>query len=67
MSPEILGLVALASLFGCILIGFPISFTLIILSLVTGYIGIGKVVFHLMTLQFYSVMTDTMLSAVRAP
>lgn len=64
MSPEVLGLVALASLFGCILIGFPISFTLIILSLVTGFIGIGKVVFHLMTLQFYSVMTDTVLSAV---
>lgn len=64
MSPEVLGLVALFSLFFCILIGFPISFTLIILSLVTGYIGIGKVVFHLMTLQFYSVMTDTVLSAV---
>ncbi|MGD9016244.1 MAG: TRAP transporter large permease subunit [Desulfobacterales bacterium] len=64
MSPEILGLVALVSLFGFILVGFPISFTLIILSLVTGYIGIGKVVFHLMTLQFFSVMTDTVLSAV---
>jgi hypothetical protein len=34
MSPEILGLVALVSLFGFILVGFPISFTLIILSLV---------------------------------
>jgi tripartite ATP-independent transporter DctM subunit len=64
MSPEILGLVSLLSLFGFILVGFPISFTLIILSLVTGYIGIGKVVFHLMTLQFFSVMTDTVLSAV---
>ena len=64
MSPEVLGLVALASLFIFILAGFPISFTLIFLSLVTGFIGIGKVVFHLMTLQFYSVMTDTVLSAV---
>ncbi|MDJ0780848.1 MAG: TRAP transporter large permease subunit [Desulfosarcinaceae bacterium] len=64
MSPEVLGLLALASLFFFILVGFPISFTLIFLSLVTGYIGIGKVVFHLMTLQFYSVMTDTVLSAV---
>jgi len=64
MSPEILGLLALASLFFFILVGFPISFTLIFLSLVTGYIGIGKVVFNLMTLQFYSVMTDTVLSAV---
>ena len=64
MSPEILGLLSLASLFGFICVGFPISFTLIILSIVTGYIGIGQVVFHLMTLQFYSVMTDTVLSAV---
>jgi tripartite ATP-independent transporter DctM subunit len=64
MSPEILGLVGLACLFGLICIGFPISFTLIFLSLVIGYIGIGKVVFYLMTLQFYSVMTDTVLSAV---
>lgn len=64
MSPEIIGLLALASLFVFICVGFPISFTLIILSLVTGYIGIGKVVFHLMSLQFYSVMTDTVLSAV---
>lgn len=64
MSPEVLGLLALASLFFLILVGFPISFTLIFLSLVTGYIGIGKVVFNLMTLQFYSVMTDTVLSAV---
>ena len=64
MSPEVLGLLSLASLFFFILVGFPISFTLIFLSLVTGFIGIGKVVFHLMTLQFYSVMTDTVLSAV---
>jgi tripartite ATP-independent transporter DctM subunit len=64
MSPEVLGLLALASLFFFILVGFPISFTLIFLSLVTGFFGIGKVVFNLMTLQFYSVMTDTVLSAV---
>ncbi len=64
MSPEILGLVGLASLFIFICVGFPISFTLIILSMVIGYIGIGQVVFYLMTLQFYSVMTDTVLSAV---
>ena len=64
MSPEILGLVALASLFLLICIGFPISFTLIFLSLGIGYIGFGKVVFHLMTLQFFSVMTETVLVAV---
>jgi len=64
MSPEIIGLLALAGLFVFMCVGFPISFTLIILGLVTGYIGMGKVVFHLMTLQFYSVMVDTVLSAV---
>ena len=64
MSNEILGLIGLASLFLFICVGFPISFTLIFLSLVIGYIGIGQVVFHLMTLQFYGVMTDTVLAAV---
>jgi tripartite ATP-independent transporter DctM subunit len=64
MSPDVLGLVGLASLFGLICIGFPISFTLIFLALVLGYIGFGQVVFHLMTLQFFGVMTDTVLSAV---
>jgi tripartite ATP-independent transporter DctM subunit len=64
MSPEILGLLGLAGLFVFICIGFPISFTLIFLSLVMGYIGFGKVVFNLMTLQFFGVMTDTVLSAV---
>jgi tripartite ATP-independent transporter DctM subunit len=64
MSTEILGLLGLASLFIFICAGFPISFTLIFLSLVMGYIGIGKVVFHLMTLQFFGVMTESVLAAV---
>ncbi|MBW2307825.1 MAG: TRAP transporter large permease subunit [Deltaproteobacteria bacterium] len=64
MSTEILGFMGLASLFVFIFAGFPISFTLIFLSLVVGYIGIGKVVFHLMILQFFGVMTETVLAAV---
>jgi tripartite ATP-independent transporter DctM subunit len=64
MSNEILGLVGLGSLFLFICVGFPISFTLIFLSLVIGYIGIGQVVFNLMTFQFFGVMTDTVLAAV---
>ncbi len=64
MSPQILGLIGLASLFIFICVGFPIAFTLIFLSLVIGYIGIGKVVFNLMTFQFFGVMTDTVLAAV---
>ncbi len=64
MSPDVLGLLGLMSLFGFICVGFPISFTLIFLSLVLGWIGFGQVVFHLMTLQFFGVMTDTVLAAV---
>jgi len=64
MSPEILGLVSLVSLFICIFAGFPIAFTLLFLGLVTGYIGIGQVVFNLMTLQVYAIMTEQVLAAV---
>ncbi len=64
MSPEILGLVSLGSLFICIFAGFPIAFTLLFLGLVTGYIGIGQVVFNLMTLQVYAIMTEQVLAAV---
>ena len=64
MSPEILGLVSLAALFIGIFIGFPISFTLIFLGIVFGYIGIGKVVFYLMVLQFFGVMREPLLAAV---
>jgi tripartite ATP-independent transporter DctM subunit len=64
MSTEVLGLIGLGSLFIFICVGFPISFTLIFLGLVMGYIGIGKVVFNLMTLQFFGVMTETVLAAV---
>jgi tripartite ATP-independent transporter DctM subunit len=64
MSPDILGLVALGSLFVFIFVGFPIAFTLLFLGLVVGYIGIGPVVFHLMTLQIYAIMNEQVLSAV---
>lgn len=64
MSPEILGLVSLASLFVLIFVGFPIAFTLLFLGLVTGYIGIGPVVFDLMTLQVYGIMNEMVLAAV---
>lgn len=64
MSPDILGLVALASLFIFIFVGFPIAFTLLFLGLVAGYIGIGPVVFNLMTLQVYAIMNEQVLAAV---
>ena len=64
MSHEILGLVLLVVLFVAILGGFPISFTLIFLGMVFGYIGLGERVFHLMTYQVFGTMMDTVLAAV---
>lgn len=64
MSPEILGLLLVAALFGAILLGFPIAFTLILLGLVFGYVGFGDVVFYLMTLQVFSTMRESVLAAV---
>ena len=64
MSPEVLGLVMLGLMFVVILGGFPISFTLILLGCVFGYIGLGNRVFHLMTYQVFDTMTDTVLAAV---
>ncbi|MCG8561531.1 MAG: TRAP transporter large permease subunit [Hyphomicrobiales bacterium] len=64
MSPEILGLVSLAALFIGIFIGFPISFTLLFLGLVFGYVGFGQTVFYLMVLQTFIVMREPLLAAV---
>ncbi|HUP97679.1 MAG TPA: TRAP transporter large permease subunit [Usitatibacter sp.] len=64
MSPEVLGLVLLGLMFVVILGGFPISFTLIMLGFVFGYIGLGDRVFYLMTYQVIDTMMDTVLAAV---
>src|SRR6185436_19425014 len=64
MSQEVLGLVLLGLMFVVILGGFPISFTLLLLGFVFGYIGLGDKVFHLMTYQVFDTMTDTVLAAV---
>ena len=64
MTPEILGLVLIGIMLFAIFIGFPISFTLIFLGFVFGYIGFGPVVFYLMTFQFSSVMLEQTLAAV---
>ena len=64
VSPEILGLVSLGALFVGIFAGFPISFTLIFLAIVFGYIGFGKVVFYLMVLQTFIIMREPLLAAV---
>jgi tripartite ATP-independent transporter DctM subunit len=64
VSPEYLGLVLLAALLTCIFIGFPIAFTLIILSIVFGYIGFGDTVFYLMVFQTIGLMKEETLAAV---
>ena len=64
MSPEYLGLVLLAALLTGIFVGFPIAFTLIILSLVFGYIGFGETVFYLMVFQTIGLMKEETLAAV---
>ena len=64
INPETLGFILIAVMLFAIFIGFPISFTLIFLGFVFGYLGFGKLVFYLMTLQFSMVMTDQALAAV---
>ncbi|ETW98732.1 MAG: C4-dicarboxylate ABC transporter permease [Candidatus Entotheonella factor] len=65
MSNEILGLVLLGALITCIFIGFPISFTLIILSFIFGTIGFGaELVSFLMFFQTWQIMKEVTLAAV---
>ena len=63
-SPEVIGAIMIGCMLFAIFIGFPISFTLIFLGFVFGYLGFGKLVFYLMTLQFSMVMTEQTLAAV---
>ena len=64
MTPETLGLVFMGALLTGIFVGFPICFTLIILSVVFGYIGIGPQVFYLMVFQTVGMMKEEVLAAV---
>ena len=64
MSTEILGLIMLGTMIVTIMVGFPISFTLMLLAIVFGYIGLGDTVFHLMVLQTFTLMREEVLAAV---
>ncbi len=64
MSPEMLGFVLLGALLTGIFIGFPIAFTLLILAIVFGTVGIGKQVFYLMYFQTVGLMGEETLAAV---
>ncbi|MFH1603136.1 MAG: TRAP transporter large permease subunit [Pseudomonadota bacterium] len=61
---ESLGLIMLIVMIGVIFIGFPISFTLLILALLFGYAGLGQMVFDLAYLQTIGLMKMEELAAV---
>ena len=61
---ELLGMIMLVLMLGVIFIGFPISFTLLILALVFGYLGLGQMVFDLAYLQTIGLMKMEELAAV---
>ena len=61
---EGLGFFMLILMIGVIFIGFPISFTLLIMALVFGYAGLGQVVFDLAYLQTIGLMKMEELAAV---
>ncbi len=64
MSHELIGFLMLALMLGVIFLGFPISFTLIILAIGFGYLGLGGMVFDLMVMQTYGIMKEEVLAAV---
>ena len=64
MSPEMLGMLLLVLMVVVILIGFPISFTLLLLALLFGYIGFDERVFFLMVFQVIGLMKEEVLAAV---
>ena len=64
MSLEVVGLILLGFMLTFIFLGFPVSFSLIILGLIFGYIGLGQRVFYLITYQVFVTMEDYILAAV---
>ncbi len=64
MSPELLGALMLAALIVLICAGFPIAFTLLVIVVVFGSIGLGPMVFDLMVLQTVGFAKEEVLAAV---
>jgi tripartite ATP-independent transporter DctM subunit len=64
MSPELLGGIMLAVMLGAIFIGFPISFTLLLLALIFGWVGLGDRAFYIMVFQTIGLMKEEVLAAV---
>jgi tripartite ATP-independent transporter DctM subunit len=64
MSPELLGGIMLALMLLVIFIGFPISFTLLLLALIFGWLGLGDRAFYIMVFQTIGLMKEEVLAAV---
>ena len=64
MSPELAGFVLLGVFFVTIFIGFPVAFTLIVLSLAFGYFTLGDMVSYLTVFQTLGLMKEEVLAAV---
>jgi tripartite ATP-independent transporter DctM subunit len=64
MSPELLGTIMLGLMIFVIFVGFPIAFTLLLLALAFGYVGLGDTVFYLMVFQTIGMMKEEVLAAV---
>jgi tripartite ATP-independent transporter DctM subunit len=64
MSPELLGAVMLAALIVGICAGFPIAFTLIVVTVAFGYLGLGPLVFDLIAFQTIGLAKEEVLAAV---
>jgi tripartite ATP-independent transporter DctM subunit len=61
---ELLGMLMLLSMLGAIFIGVPISFTLLFLALIFGFVGIGSRVFDLAYFQTIGLMKQDEFVAV---
>lgn len=64
MSPELLGGIMLALMLLVIFIGFPISFTLMLLALIFGWLGLGDRAFYILVFQTIGLMKEEVLAAV---
>jgi tripartite ATP-independent transporter DctM subunit len=64
VSNETLGIVQLGLLTLAIFIGFPTAFTLLMLGFIFGYMGLGRVVFDLMAVRTFQVMTNDVLISI---
>ena len=64
MSPELLGAVMMAALIAGICAGFPIAFTLIVITVAFGYVGLGPMVFDLIAFQTIGLAKEEVFAAV---